>query len=128
MKIGRVAGVVIAAGFVGFVAYSLLWSEPVKVLHPHLQHSADGAFVSGRGREYRSSARIGQPRGPILRCEEGVQMASDTVQMDRLEQRCNKRFRSSQAYVTGRCQLLDLSESWPKSLRKLTLVEKTNMN
>ncbi len=47
MKIGRVAGLVIAAGFVGYVAYNLLWLEPVKVLRPKLQHSTDGTFVSG---------------------------------------------------------------------------------
>ena len=38
---------IVAFGFVGFVIYTLLQVEPVKVLHPQLQHSADGAVVSG---------------------------------------------------------------------------------
>ncbi len=53
MKIGRVVGLTVAAAFVGFVVYSLLWSEPVNVLHPQLQHSADGAFVSGAVKQHR---------------------------------------------------------------------------
>jgi hypothetical protein len=47
VKIGRIAGLVVALGFIGFVVYSLLQSEPVKVLNPHLQHSANGTYVSG---------------------------------------------------------------------------------
>ncbi len=56
MKIGRVAGLAIAAGFVGFVAYNLLWLESVKVLHPKLLHSADGTFVAGAVENTGSSA------------------------------------------------------------------------
>jgi hypothetical protein len=47
MKIGRLLGLLVALGFVGFVVYSLLQTEPVKVLHPQLQHSGDGSFLSG---------------------------------------------------------------------------------
>jgi hypothetical protein len=41
------AGLIIALVFVGFVAYSLLQTEPIKVLHPQLQHLAASGFVSG---------------------------------------------------------------------------------
>jgi len=47
VKVSRLAGLLVALAFVGFVIYSLLQTEPVKVLHPQLQHSGDGSFLSG---------------------------------------------------------------------------------
>jgi hypothetical protein len=47
MRVSRIAGLAIAAAFAGFVIYSLLQTEPVKVLHPQLQHTGDGGYVSG---------------------------------------------------------------------------------
>ncbi len=83
MKISRVAGIAIAAGFVGFVAYSLLYSEPVKVLHPQLLHSKDGVFVSG-------AVENTGPDNESVRLEikyydqGGHQVASDVITLDRV--------------------------------------------
>ena len=83
MRIGRVTGLVIALGFVGFVIYSLLQTEPVKVLHPQLQHSADGAFVSGA---VENTGTAEESVSLEIRYYDagGHQVASDTVKVDRL--------------------------------------------
>ena len=83
MRIGRIAGLVLAAGFVGFVVYSLLQTEPVKVLHPRLQHSGADSFVSGAventgAAEESVSLEIRYYDGG------GHQVASDTVKLDKL--------------------------------------------
>ena len=84
MKIGRLAGLVVAAGFVGFVVYSLLWSEPVKILHPQLQHSIDGTFVSGAV-ENTGSAEESVNLEIRYYDSGGHQIASDTVKLDKLD-------------------------------------------
>jgi hypothetical protein len=83
MKIGRVVGLTVAAAFVGFVVYSLLWSEPVKVLHPQLQHSADGAFVSGA---VKNTGDSDESVSIEIRYYDagGHQVGSDTVKLDQL--------------------------------------------
>ena len=83
MRIGQIVGIVIAAGFVGFVVYSLLWSEPVKVLHPELQRSTNGAFVTGAventgGAEESINLEVRYYDGG------GHQVASDTIRIDNL--------------------------------------------
>jgi hypothetical protein len=83
LRIGRVAGLLVAAGFVGFVAYSLLWSEPVKVLHPRLEHSTDGAFVSGAV-ENSGSAEESVSLEVRYYDGNGHQVASDTINLDKL--------------------------------------------
>lgn len=83
MKIGRVTGLVIALGFIGFVIYSLLQTEPVKVLHPQLQHSGDDGFVSGAVKNTGSSE---ESVNLEIRYYDGAghQVASDTVRIDNL--------------------------------------------
>jgi hypothetical protein len=83
VRVGRAIGLATAAGFVGFVAYSLLWSEPVKVLHPKLQYSAARAFVSGAV-ENTGSAEESVSLEVRYYNEAGRQVASDTVQIDNL--------------------------------------------
>jgi hypothetical protein len=83
MRIGRVTGVLVALGFVGFVVYSLLQTEPVKVLHPQMQHSAGGAFVSGAV-ENTGSAEESVSLEIRYYDARGHQMASDTVQLNQL--------------------------------------------
>jgi len=83
VKIGRVAGLIVAAGFAGFVIYSLLQTEPVKVLHPQLQHSPDGAFVSGAV-ENTGSAEESVSLEIRYYDGGGHQVGSDTVKLDNL--------------------------------------------
>jgi hypothetical protein len=83
VKIGRGAGLVIAAGFVGFVIYSLLQTEPVKVRHPQMRHSADGAFVSGAV-ENTGSAEESVSIEVRYYDAGGHQVASDTVKLDQI--------------------------------------------
>lgn len=92
MKLGRVAGIVIAAGFVGFVAYSLLWSEPVKVLHPKLQHSTDGTFVSGAVENTGSSEESVSVEVRYYDSK-GHQLGSDAVNINHLGSGATKDFR-----------------------------------
>jgi hypothetical protein len=91
VKIGRVAGLVITAGFVGFVVYSLLWSEPVKVLHPQLRHSSDGEFVSGAV-ENTGSAEESVSLEVRYYDGNGHQVASDTVQLENLASGATREF------------------------------------
>ena len=83
MKIARVAGLVIALGFVGFVVYSLLQTEPIKVLNPRLQYSPAGAFVSGSV-ENTGSAEESVNLEVRYYDASGHQVASDTVKLDQL--------------------------------------------
>ncbi len=92
MKIGRVAGLVVAAGFVGFVAYSLLWSEPVKVLYPKLQHSTDGTFVTGAVENTGSSEESVSLEVRYFDAK-GHPLGSDTVHIDSLGSGATKDFR-----------------------------------
>jgi hypothetical protein len=84
--------VVVAAGFVGFVVYSLLWSEPIKVLHPRLQHSTDGAFVTGAventgGAQESINLEVRYYDGG------GHQLASDTISIDNLASGATRDFK-----------------------------------
>jgi len=83
VKIGRIAGLVIALGFIGFVVYSLLQSEPVKVLNPHLQRDAQGAFVSGAVENGGSSE---ESVSLEIRYYDGGghQVGSDTLKLDNI--------------------------------------------
>jgi hypothetical protein len=83
VKIGRIAGLVIALGFVGFVIYSLLQTEPVKVLHPVLRHSAEGAFVSGAV-ENTGTSEESVSLEIRYYDSSGHQVGSDTVKLDRI--------------------------------------------
>ena len=91
MKIGRIAGIVIAAGFIGFVAYSLLQSEPVEVRNPHLQRNAQGAYVSGaveNGGSETESVTLEiryYDRG-------GHQVGSDTIKLDQIGSGATREF------------------------------------
>jgi hypothetical protein len=92
VKIGRMAGLAIAAGFVGFVAYNLLWLESVKVLHPKLLHSSDGTFVAGAventgGAEESVSLEVRYYDG------RGHPIGSDTVRIDHLGSGATKDFK-----------------------------------
>ena len=77
------AGLAVAASFVGFVAYSLLHSEPVKVLHPELRHSGQGVFVSGA---VENTGPDNESVSLEIRYydEGGHQVAVDTVKLDRV--------------------------------------------
>jgi len=93
VRIGRVIGLVVAAGFVGFVVYSLLWSEPVKILHPRLEHSADGGFVTG------SLENTGSGEESVnleIRYYDGSghQIASDIVKLDKIDTGATRNFSS----------------------------------
>lgn len=82
----------VAAGFVGFVVYSLLWSEPIKVLHPRLQHSTDGAFVTGAventgGAQESINLEVRYYDGG------GHQLASDTISIDNLASGATRDFK-----------------------------------
>jgi len=92
LKIRRVAGLVTAAGFIGFVVYSLLWSEPVKVLHPRLEHSIDGAFVSGAV-ENTGASEESVSLEVRYYDRSGRQVASDTVRIDNLGSGATKDFK-----------------------------------
>jgi hypothetical protein len=76
-------GWALAAGFVGFVTYSLLWSEPVKVLHPELRHSSVGAFVSGAV-ENTGSTEESVNLEVRYYDGRGHRVASETVEIDHL--------------------------------------------
>ena len=91
MKIARVTGLVIALGFIGFVIYSLLQTEPVKVLHPQLRHSTGGAFVSGAVENTGSSE---ESVSLEIRYYDagGHQVASDTVKLDQLSSGATRPF------------------------------------
>ena len=83
MKIGRVTGLIVALGFAGFVIYSLLQTEPVKVLHPQLQHSGDGGFVSGAVENTGASEESVSLEIRYYDAS-GHQVASDIVKLDQL--------------------------------------------
>lgn len=90
MRIGRVVGLIAALGFVGFVAYSLLQTEPIKVLHPSLQHSAEGAFLTGAVENTASSEASVSLE--VRYYERGHQVGQDTVQIDHLSGGATKDF------------------------------------
>jgi hypothetical protein len=46
MRRARFAGLLLAIAFMAFVFYSLLHTEPVKVLHPAIAHDVGGAFLA----------------------------------------------------------------------------------
>jgi hypothetical protein len=94
VKIARVTGLVIALSFVGFVIYSLLQTEPVKVLHPQLQHSSDGAFVSGAVENTGSSEESVSLEIRYYDAD-GRQVASDTVKLDQLGSGATRPFSGS---------------------------------
>ena len=83
MKIGRLLGLLVALGFVGFVVYSLLQTEPVKVLHPRLQVSGDGAFLSGA---VHNTGSAEESVSLEIRYYDagGHQLGSDTIKLDHL--------------------------------------------
>jgi hypothetical protein len=83
MKVSRIAGLAIAAAFGGFVVYSLLQSEPVKVLHPQLQHSGDDGFVSGAV-ENTGAAEESVSLEIRYYDAHGHQVGSDTVNLDQI--------------------------------------------
>jgi hypothetical protein len=85
------AGLTLAAGFVGFVAYSLLWSEPVKVLHPRLEHSTEGDFVSGAVENTGAGAESVSLEVRYYD-DSGHQVASDTVQIENLRSGATRDF------------------------------------
>src|SRR5262249_13623040 len=83
VKVGKIAGAAIALSFVGFVAYSLLYSEPVKVLRSGLLHSKDGAYVAGA---VENTGPDNESISLEIRYYDGGghQVASDTVRLDRV--------------------------------------------
>lgn len=83
MKIGRVIGSLVALVFVGFVVYSLLQTEPVKVLHSGLRYSAGGAYVSGA---VQNTGAADESVSLEVRYYDagGHQVASDVVNLDRI--------------------------------------------
>jgi len=83
MKFSRIAGLAVAAGFAGFVVYSLLQTEPVKVLHPQLQHSGAGGFVTGAV-ENTGSAEESVSLEIRYYDARGHQVGSDTVKLDQI--------------------------------------------
>jgi hypothetical protein len=93
VKIGRVTGLVVGLGFVGFVIYSLLQTEPIKVLHPQLQHSAAGGYVSG-------AVENTGPDEESVNLEiryydaRGHQIFSDNVKLDQLSSGATRPFAS----------------------------------
>jgi uncharacterized protein (TIGR02588 family) len=90
MKIGRLVGLIVALGFVGFVIYSLLQTEPVKVLHPTLQRSAAGAFLSGAVENTGSSEESVSLE--VRYYAGGRKVGDDKVQIDNISSGATKDF------------------------------------
>jgi hypothetical protein len=82
---------IVALGFVAFVIYSLMEVEPVKVLHPQLQHSAVGAFVSGAVENTGTSE---ESVSLEIRYYDGSghQVGTDTVKLDQLSSGATREF------------------------------------
>jgi len=91
VKIGRITGLIVALGFGGFVIYSLLQTEPVKVLHPRLEHTADGSFVSGAV-ENTGSAEESVSLEIRYYDAGGHQIYSDIVKLDQLSSGATRPF------------------------------------
>ena len=91
MKIGRIAGFVLVLGFVAFVAYTLLQNEPVKVISPHLAHSAAGTFLAGAVRNTGSEE---ESVSLEIRYYDsgGHQLGSDTITLDRIGNGATRNF------------------------------------
>jgi len=91
VKIGRIAGIAVAFGFIGFVAYSLLQAEPVKVLNPHLERNQQGAYVSGAV-ENGGSAVESVTLEIRYYDHGGHQVGSDTLKLDQIGNGATKDF------------------------------------
>ena len=83
MKPARIGGVLLAIAFMAFVFYSLLHTEPVKVLHPAIQRGADGAFLAAAV-ENTSGSEQAVDLDIKYYDPSGRQIAQDTVRIDHL--------------------------------------------
>jgi hypothetical protein len=83
LRPGRIIGIVAAIGFAGFVFYSLLHTEPVRVVMPRLQRNGSSESVAGAVENTGSSE---QAIDLEIRYYDphGHQVATDTVKIDHL--------------------------------------------
>ena len=91
MKLARIVGVAAAVGFIGYVSYSLLQNEPMKVLHPHLQRTAGGGYVAGA---IRNSGEADQSVSLEIRYYDrgGRSIGTDTVALDHVGSGATREF------------------------------------
>jgi hypothetical protein len=83
MRRARIGGLLLAIAFMAFVFYSLLHTEPVKVLHPAIQHDAGGAFLAAAV-ENTSASEQTVDLDIKYYDPAGRQVANDTVHVDHL--------------------------------------------
>ena len=83
MRPGRTIGIIAAIGFAGFVFYSLLHTEPVKVVMPRLERTGSSESIAGAVENTSSSE---QAIDLEIRYYDphGRQIATDNVKMDHL--------------------------------------------
>jgi hypothetical protein len=99
----RKGGWIMLAGglaFVGFVFYSLMSVEPVKVVGSHLEHDGSRVFVAG---QVRNTAD--HPRAIELEVHyydhNGRPLGQDTLTLDDLEAGAVREFKSPQRAIDG---------------------------
>lgn len=93
MRLGKIAIVIVAAGFIGWVFYALNTAEPVSVEDTVLQHKNGQVFVTGKIRN------TGTDEGPIdievhYYDRSGHAVGQDKIVVERLEKGQSEPFQS----------------------------------
>jgi hypothetical protein len=99
----RKGGWVMLAGalaFVGFVFYSLISVEPVKVVRSHLEHNGNRVFVAGQVRNTADHARTIELEVHYYD-RNGRPLGQDTLTLDGLDSGAVREFKSPPRAIDG---------------------------
>jgi hypothetical protein len=99
----RKGGLVMLAGalaFAGFVFYSLVSVEPVKVVHSELEHDGSRVFVAGQVRNTANHERAIELEVHYYD-RNGRPLGQDTLTLDGLEAGAVRDFESPQRSIDG---------------------------
>ncbi len=100
MRKGGWVMLAVALAFVGFVFYSLISVEPVKVVRSHLEHNGNRVFVAGQVRNTAGDARAIELEVHYYD-RNGRPLGQDTLKLDGLEAGAVREFKSPPRAIDG---------------------------
>ena len=89
-----------AFAFIGFVFYSLISVEPVKVVRSHLEHDRDRVFVAGQVRNTADHTRAIELEVHYYD-RNGRALGQDTITLEGLEAGAVREFKSPPRVIGG---------------------------
>ena len=90
----------VGLAFVGFVFYSLIAVEPIKVVGSHLEHQGNRVFVAGQVRNTADHARSIELEVHYYD-RNGRPLGQDTLTLDGLDAGAVREFKSPQRAIDG---------------------------